>query len=371
MTGAYVDSTGTIVVNGNKFFPFGFYGVNWRQPFSERMKGLQNIGNSGFNTMLAEDIATNEFGSLLDEAARLNVKMLIGFPSLSGNEGRESIPYIVETVNKYKSKAAVLGWSMFDDSDDGRLTPSSLRELNDVAKSNDPAHITFSTLTGYYTKRRDEKSQWLAGSDASGLQMYSINPPGDYSFDYGGNALTESFNVSRDYVVAAEQAQKAMIINSQTFSWEGQSSNSRYPTKAELRNMILGQIIAGAKGIVGFVYSQELFDQKDLWNELVAIKDDALTTLNGPILNGTLTRKTTSDIDLNYSYWEYQGTCYVGILNTSYTASKQVNISLPSQCAGSISSPVSRLPNTMQLNGSNLSGTIGATEVEIYRVGGN
>ncbi|PNY79666.1 NPCBM/NEW2 domain-containing protein [Deinococcus koreensis] len=367
-TGSYVDSTGTIVVDGQRFFPFGFYGVNWRQPFAERLTGLRNIGGSGFNTMLAEDISTNEFGTLLDEANRLKVKMLVGFPSLSGNRGLESVPYLQQSIEQYRFKPAVLGWSLYDDSDDGRLSPDSLRQLNSAAKAKDPSHLTFSTLTGYYTARRAQKGQWLTASDTSGLQMYPIDPPGDYAYDYGGNPLTESYNVSRDYVVAAEQAGKAMIINSQTFRWE--RDGTRYPTRAELRNMVYGQLFAGAKGIVGFVYSQELFDQKELWNELVALKDDVLITLRGPILAGRLTRRATADRELNYAYWEYQGACYVGILNTSYSSAKQVDLTLPPQCEGALSAPVSRLPSTMQKTSSTLRGTVAPTDVQVYRVGG-
>jgi hypothetical protein len=80
--GVYVDQDGTIVADKAKFFPFGFYGENWRKPFSERMLGLKNIADAGFNTMLAEDISTDQFGELLDEASNRNVRVLVGSASL-------------------------------------------------------------------------------------------------------------------------------------------------------------------------------------------------------------------------------------------------------------------------------------------------
>jgi hypothetical protein len=363
--GSYVDETGTIVVDGKRFFPFGFYGVNWREPFADRMTGLRNIADAGFNTMLAEDISTNEFGSLLDEADRLNVKMLVGFPSLSGNHGLESVAYMQATIARYKSKPAVLGWSLFDDSDDGRLTFDSLGKLHAVAKSSDADHITFSTLTGYYEQRRLEKKQWIAASDSSGLQVYPVQPPSDYFFAHGGNPLTESFHETLSYVVAAEELKKPMIANAQTFRW---NETKRYPTRTELRNMVFGQVIAGAKGIVAFDYSAELYDQKDLWDELRAIKDDVLTTLSGPVLNAKLVRVPSNDIELNHVYWEYQDACYIAVHNTSLTSVKQVKLQLPQSYTGEFSSPIARLPKTLEFDGAKLQGAIGPAEVQIYKV---
>jgi hypothetical protein len=168
-------------------------------------------------------------------------------------------------------------------------------------------------------------------------------------------------------VVAAEQAHKAMVINTQTYNWS--QPGSRYPTSAELRNMLYGQVMAGAKGIVSFEYSPEFFARKELWNEAVAFKDEILGTLQEPILSGTLTRKSTADAELNYSYWEYKDACYVAILNTSYTVSKQATLTLPPQYTGAVTPLFARLPGTVQRTGTNVGGLIAPLAVQVYKVG--
>ncbi len=350
------------MAQGARFFPFGLYGLNWSRPFADRMKALDNIAAAGFNTILAEDVSTDNFGTFLDEAARLQVRVLVGSASLP------ELSYIGATVDKYKSKPAVLGWSLFDDSDDGRLTFDSLRERNRYVKAKDSEHFTFSTLTGYYRDRRNAKAQWIDGSDASGYQSYPIEPPADYPFDYS-SPLAQSFYLSRDYSQAAQQAKKAMFISSQAFQWsEFGRPNARLPTKAELRNMVFGHLLGGAKGIVAFSYSEELFNNKELWNELVAIKDDVLGPLKRPLLDGVITRKSTADVDLVYSYWQYRGGCYVGILNTSYDQAKQVDITLPAECAGANSAPIARLPKTLSISGNVITGSLLPTDVQFYRL---
>jgi hypothetical protein len=358
--GVYIDAAGTVVADGKKFFPFGFYSNHWSDSFESRIDALRKVAAGGFNTFLAEDIATPQFGDLLDEAQRLNVRVLVGSASLP------EMSYLGDSVTKYKSKPAVLGWSMFDDSDDGRLTFADLKARHDYVKQIDPDHITFSTLTGYYTQRRTDKGKWLDASDSSGLQMYPFGAPSDFSRDYGGSSLTESFQVSRDYVVAAEQRGKAMFINSQAYRWE--LPGGRYPTVLETRNMVLGQIFAGAKGIVAFNFTAELYAQTEVWNELVAIKTDVLSTLAAPLLDGTLTRKPTTDIDVNFAIWMHAGACYVGALNTA-TQAKPASLSLPAECTGKLTLPVERLTHSLSLTGSLLTGTLEPMAAQIYRIG--
>lgn len=358
-----IDASGTFVVDGQKFFPLGFYGVQWRQPFADRLKALVTIGDAGFNTMVAEDISTDAFGDLLDEAERRKVKVLVGSASL------DDLQYIGATVDKYKAKPSVLGWSLFDDADNGALSISSLKERSDYVKAKDPDHVTFSSLTGYYTGRRNAKNDWISASDSSGLQMYPIGPPSDFSYDYGGDPLVESYRVTRDYVEASEQVRKPFVVSSQMYNWEGNGGvGSRYPTGKELRNMVYGQIMAGAKGIASFEYTNDLFDnQKELWNEYVAVKNDVVNLLWSPILEGKLTRSDASTNGVVYSIWEYKNECIVAILNTSSSEAKEARVPLPSTCARQSSSLVARLPSTMQLENATLQGTIDRADVQVYK----
>jgi hypothetical protein len=87
-----------ILVDGQPFFPVGFYGLNWSLPLSDRIAALDTIAAAGFNTIVAEDIGTPSFGSLLDRAQEKNIRVMVGGSSLPDNQ------YIVSTVNSYKLK---------------------------------------------------------------------------------------------------------------------------------------------------------------------------------------------------------------------------------------------------------------------------
>jgi Domain of unknown function (DUF4832)/Domain of unknown function (DUF4874) len=356
-----IDAKGRVVVNGALFFPIGFYGLNWNRPFQERIEALELIAGNGFNTIFAEDIATSNFGELLDTAARLNVKVIVGSSSLPDNQ------YIRATVNQYKNKSAVLAWSLFDDSDDGQVSIDAVRTRNALVKSLDANHFTLASLTGYYQIRRDQKAEYVQVADASGMQMYPITPFADYSFEYGGNPLTESYRRTLAYVSAAEQNGKALIVNAQTFSWPGEAR--RYPTVIELRNMFYGQLMAGAKGIVSYDYSPDLFDnQRPLFNEYVALKNDVLNVLKAPLLEGAITRSTQANGEIHTTTWEHNNALYVSVLNTSLTQAYPVSLAIPTRFSGAVVAPIARLGANLQLTNNTLAGSLPAMGVEVYKI---
>jgi lysophospholipase L1-like esterase len=358
-----IDDRGNVVLNGNAFFPFGFYGLPWRQPLAEQKEAMKLMAAGGFNTVVAEDIATNNFGELLDEASTLGMYVLVGSSSLPDNQ------YIGATVSKYATHPAVLGWSLFDDADDGTVSIAQLKERSDFVKSKDAKHFTFAPLTGYYSDRRIGRDAPIASTDASSLQMYPITPLQDYSFDSDGNPLAESYRRMRAYVVSAERQGKAMLANAQTFKWT--SPGSRYPTVAELRNMVFGQVMAGAKGILSYDFSLDLYnEQRPLFDEYAAIGNDIQTVLKEPILIGERT-VNDSDPNLVVTTWTYQNDLYVGVLNTSTTSEQFVDVPI-SVARGATMTPVSdRLSNTMTFANGRVAGTLAAMDVQMHKVSGS
>jgi hypothetical protein len=351
-----------ILVNGQPFFPFGFYGLTWSTPLADRIAALDTIAANGFNTLVAEDISTPSFGSLLDRAQEKNLKVIVGGSSLPDDQ------YITATVNTYKLKPAVLGWSLFDDADS--FAASQLQQRNQVVKALDTQHFTYAPLTGYTAQRRQEKGPYLNATDVSSIQLYPITPLPDYYFEYGGNPLEESFRTAEQYVQAAAALGKPFITNPQTFKWW--VPEARYPTVAELRNMIYGQLMAGAKGIISYDFSTDLLtNQTALWNEYVALKSDVLGPLNGALLNGTRRQRPTENPNLQVTTWAYNNDLYVAALNTSLTETANVQIPLPSTYLGASMPNSPRFPTSVVASGGQVRGLLGPTEVVAFKITGS
>jgi hypothetical protein len=364
-----IDGAGNITLNGKNFFPIGLYGLNWRAPFKRQLRALRIIANAGFNTVLMEDISNDRFGELLDEAHLLGIHVIVGSSSYTENS------YIAETVEKYKDKPAVLAWSLFDDADDGRVTPRQLAGRSALVKAIDPHHFTLSTLTGYYRDRREAKASWIAASDASAIQIYPVDPPVDYEIRFEdddarpGNSPTQPHELARDYVAAAEGTGKAMLVSGQMFDWsDDKAVGSSYPSVAELRNMAYGQLMAGAAGIVNFTFSEGLARRKPrLWNEYVAIKNDVLGTFHSALTRGQVTRGRDNG-KAPYSYWEVDGDLYVIAINPSLTRSESVRIKVPGQYYLNFVPTDERLAATLSFSGQIISGTIAPGGAQAYMI---
>ena len=178
------------MINGQDFFPVGFYGIHFSDTYDNRISCLNTISASGFNTVVLEDISTDNFRGLLERSAELgNVKVLVGL----GRESTQSETdiYIQNSVKAYKDKPAVLGWIVSDDADDGSHPISDLIHRNNLIKSIDPDHDTFLSLTGYYFNRRQDKGLY-SDITSVGLQMYPITPLSDYDVTTQ-NALTKTY----------------------------------------------------------------------------------------------------------------------------------------------------------------------------------
>ena len=357
-----VRSDGTILVDGQPFFPFGYYGPQWRSSFEAKQTAINILAEAGFNTIVLEDIATSKFGELLDQADNQNVKVLVGLTNLKGNEYPEG------TLNSYQDRPAVLGWSLMDDGDNGEWTLSEIRARNSFIKAKDPDHITYQTLTGYYPSRRKAVGQYASLSDAIALQIYPIGTLPDYDVTEE-NALTQTYLRTLQYVLAAEQNNTAMVMNLQTFQWgKDRTPISRYPTVKELRNMCYSGLAAGVKGIISYTYSSDLYNnQKALWNEHLAIKNDVLKRTANFYLDGDLTRYDTGDPELVASYYTHEEKLLLLVVNTSYSQSKQANIVLPAGYQ-SATPLFDRMSATLSQTGSVVSGTVTPQAVQVYQL---
>ena len=224
------------------------------------------------------------------------------------------------------------------------------------------------SLTGYYPKCRQDRGLYTNITNVC-LQMYPDTPLSDYDVT-AQNSLTGTYERTLQYVQAAEQDGKSMIMTPQTFKWEEEPGYHRYPTALELRNICYLGIYAGVKGLIAYDFSFDLFNnQKPLWNEYVAIKNDILINdLQKYFMQAPMMPYNTNTTGLYASYWKSDTDLLLIVVNTNTTSSKSVSIVLPAAYS-SATSLFSRMPNTLSLQNKNkMAGNIAAKEVLIYKL---
>ena len=355
-----IRSDGTILVDGIPFFPFGAYSVEWTETNQNRIDCLNEIADAGFNTTSFTDAGPGSITPvLIQQANDKNIKVFLSAPASQ---------WIADVALEYKNNKCILAYILADDGDDGRTTLQDIITRNSNVKNIDPKHLTFLTLTGYYGVRRDDVNTYSRLPDITGYQCYPITPPSDYDVT-SSNALTETYIRTLLYVKSAEISKKPCLMHLQTFTWQRSNlSNRRFPTILELRNMMYSGLCAGVKGILSYDFSFDLKNnQIPLWNEFKTLRTD-VSTLEGALMNGIITRVNTGDQELICSYWIYNDLYYMVVVNTSYTTSKNVSIALPASFTGIKTSLFSRMNNTLTVNGTNLTGSIAAQEVQVFSI---
>ena len=76
----------------------------------------------------------------------------------------------------------------------------------------------------------------------------------------------------------------------------------------------------------------------------------------------------TGDPALVLSYWQKDGNYLLTVINTSYSASKQVSFTLPAGFAGTSQSLFARMSNSLTLSGNSVTGTLQPQEVQVYQI---
>lgn len=356
----YTRSDAALMVNDQPFFPLGFYHDWYSANNIKRLADLKNIAAAGFNVIHADitDDYDNEL-IVLDEAKRLGVYVLPHYVHPKINNQK-----FLDIVNKYKNKPALLGWYIADDVDapSNGYTPQKIQNLHNKIKAADTNHITY--ISGFSEKIID----YINSADVVAFQSYPIS-----------NNPTEKKPLRRNYydMLTATQNEngtphnRAIIANLQTFSWE----NSRPPTFKEIYNMTYGALINGVKGIIYYSFfieedSWDLSQNKDLWNGMKSLVPE-IKKLSPVFLEGKLTQLDTNVDDLYAGQWVYENLVYLVVLNTNPKESINASITIPTKARGLAQSVFSGRPSGMVFQDGQLSGSIQAGDVHVYKLSKN
>ena len=352
-----VRDDGTILVNGQPFFPFGLY--------NPTQSDLAVLKAGDFNTAINYEGPERgaPYTAYLDEADRQGIKVL-GF-------WRDNT-----TPTFFRDHPAVLGWALHDDINN--LEPSIFLRDYESVKAWDPNHIAYTS--GW---RIVDIGNYVDKIDVLGMQPYHI-PIMRTWMSSPGPDMSFSFHMIHETLKAAEAKgvkKLAVIGNTQIFEW-WQNANDRYPTVPELTNMVYSQIIAGAKGIIPYTMLECCAGAKagtgtlaanhpELWTELIRIRKE-VKTFEGALLNGkrTTTIEDPSEYSVFSAYWEFENRVYVAIANTS-GGTKSVSVELPAGTTGGLQPLFMDRPSGMSISNGAVVGSINSTDVHIYVIGGS
>lgn len=348
---------GTTLVNGKPFFPFGFYHVSWNLAPGERRKALRDIAVAGFNTIHASIKGVDDFDNyeqFSDEAGQLGVYVMSEFSTSSSN--------LAKTVNKFKQKPTILGWSIVDDIDNGRLSANQVLTIHQQVKAADPQHITY--VSGY--SNRIEKFAYC--SDVMAMQSYPIKV---------GNSQELGSTYSTISNVRKHKTNGAIYANLQTFNWAAEEpENPRYrqgtraPNFEEVRNMTYQAILGGAKGIIYYTYQDSDWylpsAHPELWQKMKSLVPE-MNSISSLFLNGYFKKFDLGEENILAGIWQEGKEALVVVINTSYDRSNRVTITLPIEAEQS-QLMFEEHPSEMSLTGKKLLVDVAPLKVHVYRL---
>ncbi|MEZ2249167.1 hypothetical protein [Microcoleus sp.] len=341
---------GTTVIDNKPFFPFGFYHVSWESTAQERKLALRDMAAAGFNTIHASATNLDDYGEFLDEAERLGVYVLTEQNSIG----------LLNLINAFKQKPAVLGWSIADDVDNGKWSVDNLLKSHQQAKTADPNHITY--ISGYSNKLK----QFANCSDVIARQSYPIKwrkpeeLPATYSDISNARAAAAKFN-------------RSTYANLQTYNWDSQHSKkydgSQAPSFQELRNMTYQALLAGTKGILYYTYhdsSWHLPENQKLWEGVKSLVPE-LKSISPLLLDGDFKIIDTKMSNIVAGIWTNKNQGVAVVVNSDYGKPRSVALELPI-AVREVRSMFQNRPAGMAVKEGKLFGSIAPLDVHVYRL---
>ncbi len=342
---------GTILLNNQPFFPIGYYGEGFGS-LAEHKYLVDKLSAAGFNITYTEyQNPDGKISQFFDYCASKGIYNLVNFYNmLATNDVNVS-----NFVNTYKTKPSILFWGVTDDANN--YLAKDIKRKHNLVEAIDANHLTYQSFYNGGLKLDSVVDE----VGISAMQSYPIFVNGNIDRDW------EVFN---EIVTKCRINGKASIANLQVYRWPN-NANYRWPTPAELDVQTYLATVAGFKGILFYTFkdyrtnptSTVDFTQQLLWDKSKQYAAEVKNALSGAILNGNRTAVKQSS-GIYYAKWVYNNEEIIVAINAKNTAN---SIIIPT--TGSIASNVFNNRNaTLTLSNGNLSGTLGAMEVQIYKI---
>ena len=358
-----IRSDGVVQINGNSFFPYGFY-TDEKDNKQAIYNHVSITGKAGFNVIHLESNDNDPLNSIFTEAAANKQYVIYGPAKYIGLQDLHAV------YDKIKHQPALLGYNIGDDVNDGPMygypsDVSDVKQLHDDLKIYDPKHITMVALGGSGGQTEVFNARRF---DASAQEIYPIN---------GGSPINLVYRSSLEVVKNSLKWNQSPWGALQTFSWDG-NPEQRMPNFKEYYNMLYQSIVAGVKGVLLYSYHVEnegVDSDINLWNG-IKLTVPEINKIKNFLTEGKIT-KTELGTGLYAATWEYQNQVlaivvhagdYKSYLNpaTNPVDSRRVSLALPSGTLGKLQSAFTNRPTGMSVIKGKLEGSIDLLDVHAY-----
>jgi hypothetical protein len=287
----YLTNTGTILHNGQPFFPIGMYHPE------HNATDLKLLADNGFNAVqgsFATDLT--EFKDALDLAAAHG--LAVDVPLYVGAKVAENLPASLAKINQFANHPAIYTWKIIDEPE---ILPAIADEVAGVyraLKAADPNHPFELTLCEDATV-----PYWVKFCDLVQIDRYPVP----------GHSLTEVSTFTRNTYQAMEPWQNLTYVVQ--CGWVPNLSNQ--PSVPQARSMVYLALINGAKGIYWYAMYDPNWNltTSPLWPHMKGINEE-IQSLSVPLMLGTQVQDIThSNSNVHVRGVQHNGKLYVLITN--------------------------------------------------------
>lgn len=235
--------TGTLLVDGWQWLPVGFYsslnGRNFEFLRSEVTQGINLY--SPYHNISDENRADRM--AYLDLCAQLGIKVNYNVCSLAGSQGvglslkasrEEKLAALRDEILRVKDHPALLSYYIADEPDGQGVSPETLKQSYDLIHELDPYHPVSVVIISSLPARRY--------ADTYDIIMADPYPVPNAPATEAPRMIGEIYDQMR--------YEKAVWLVPQVFG--GGEIWTREPSAREVRLMVYGSILAGARGVQGF-----------------------------------------------------------------------------------------------------------------------
>lgn len=245
MPEVYVDRLGFTVVEGKRFFPFGFYiGAG-----TSNVKNLKRIAKGGFNTVLSYSYGVGSHPkAYMENAEKYGLKVIYALKNMYPGKhgyGKEAFNVARKYIKMIQGEPALLAWYTNDELDDSWVP--KMTKMYNIIKEMDPNHPTFQVQYRLSSLKVDAAITDILGGDP---------------YPVGSADLSLTSRRTKAVIDAVSQGAKGiwMVAQSMDLAVYNKEDKQHPPSLDEMRNQAYQMLINGAKGLIFYSYYDMMFE---------------------------------------------------------------------------------------------------------------
>jgi len=241
-----IRSDGTILTDGEPFFPLGVYSVG-RRAFNgyDWDKAFSGLKAAGINVVQSHS-AKGVSAEFLDAASRYGMRTLLTYKT--GDVNAAMLPGD-DFAGRLRQLPATLAWYLGDDTSEHQ-SPEALEDCDAAAKAIDPNHVSAQADGLHVSASGDHYRNYVNGTDVFIPELYHIYPDAVPDADCVANVIRDMKRCWENIARYGDGRPKAVVPVIQNFG----NATWRMPNPDEETATTFAAIVHGANGIMWYSY---------------------------------------------------------------------------------------------------------------------